>query len=462
MDEIKDFKRMNFFTGFFTTAADWQAEQGYHWWKMTYHNRGLHTPGIMRQVGNEFKVDPAGDRNVLVQPGVALDGDGREILLAEPRHLSLPVYSEATTVYIYLTMSEELSDMVTNVQNPSYSNYTRVSEKVKIDVGIIEPDNRNVLELARIDLLPGASPISAAADPNNPEKNEIDRLHIKHAGAVNAQEAGHWLEPDLQKRLVDLMALTRKDFVDLGNRFPTPSVGDVRHAALTVEMLARIGFMRAEHLSGLISSLADLERDAGQEIGVVYPGLVKMQEYGDYVAAVDKLRSDIVKDTGTFLNSQEEVAISAKELSEVVLSPPDAYTGGNQNVTAVGAEAEVALDASASKAYGGRTIARYLWDMKESVGIPQSSAGADQEVNATAKDESVVKLDASSSAAGAGQVISRYIWRKIKSIDIPASAAGGDRTVTADDSGEATVLLDGSGSSAADGEKIAKYRWNKS
>lgn len=461
MDEIKEFKRMNFFTGFFTKAEDWKAEQSYHWWKMTYHNRGMHTPGVMRNVEKEFQVVPAGNRDVLVLPGVALDGEGREIFLGEPEPLKIPEFAEAKTVFICLSTSEEETDMVINVQNPSYSGNTRVREKVNLNVSIIPPDNRNFLELARIKALPGSDPISAAKDPDNPHGNEIDRLHVEYAGTIGAQNSGQRLEPDLLQRLVQLMMRTREDFAVLDARFPTPSAADVRHAALTVEMLARIGCMRGEHLSGLFTSLAGIEMDAGQEIGVAYPGLVRLQAYGDYVSAVEELLADIVKDTDTFLNSQDKVAISARELSEVVLNPPDAYTSGNQSVDAIGKEAKVTLDASTSKAYGGRTISRYLWDMKESVYIPQSSAGTDQAVNATATDEAIIKLDASSSMAGAGQTISRYIWNKIESINIPAAAAGTDLIVTATGEDKAVVELDGSGSTAASGGKIIKFHWNK-
>lgn len=41
------FQRLNFFTGFFTTADDWNQGQEYHLEKRKLHNRGLHTAGVI-------------------------------------------------------------------------------------------------------------------------------------------------------------------------------------------------------------------------------------------------------------------------------------------------------------------------------------------------------------------------------------------------------------------------------
>jgi hypothetical protein len=58
-----EFKRLNFFTGFFTTANDWTEGQQYHLEKQKLHNLGLHTRGVVRGVGQELQVEPAGGGN---------------------------------------------------------------------------------------------------------------------------------------------------------------------------------------------------------------------------------------------------------------------------------------------------------------------------------------------------------------------------------------------------------------
>jgi hypothetical protein len=64
MAEFSEFKRMNYFTGFFTTAEDWRAEQTYHREKLKLHNRGMHTPGVMRGVADELRVRAVSYMNI--------------------------------------------------------------------------------------------------------------------------------------------------------------------------------------------------------------------------------------------------------------------------------------------------------------------------------------------------------------------------------------------------------------
>ena len=47
MAEQANFKRINFFEGFFTTDEDWNAAEGYHLEKRRLHNRVLHAPGVV-------------------------------------------------------------------------------------------------------------------------------------------------------------------------------------------------------------------------------------------------------------------------------------------------------------------------------------------------------------------------------------------------------------------------------
>src|SRR2546426_12181235 len=47
MAEQANFKRINFFEGFFTTDEDWNAAEAYHLEKRRLHNCVLHTPGVV-------------------------------------------------------------------------------------------------------------------------------------------------------------------------------------------------------------------------------------------------------------------------------------------------------------------------------------------------------------------------------------------------------------------------------
>ena len=45
MAEQANFKRINFFEGFYTTDEHWNAGEAYHLEKSRIHNRVLHDPG---------------------------------------------------------------------------------------------------------------------------------------------------------------------------------------------------------------------------------------------------------------------------------------------------------------------------------------------------------------------------------------------------------------------------------
>jgi hypothetical protein len=174
-----EFKRLNFFTGFFTTANDWTEGQQYHLEKQKLHNLGLHTPGVVRGVGQELQVEPAGGGNglsVRVLPGAAIDGNGNDIYLGTPRILTIvPGENLPQLIYISVRYTERTTDYVENVEAPQYSGHTRVSEIPQLEVVTSQPDNRASLELARIDLQPGVTQIESPLDPDNPAGNQIDR-----------------------------------------------------------------------------------------------------------------------------------------------------------------------------------------------------------------------------------------------------------------------------------------------
>ena len=87
MAEQANFKRINFFEGFFTTDEDWNAAEAYHVEKRRMHNRVLHTPGVVPVAGGGMKVQARGrgDLSFEVTPGFAVDGRGNELVLRDPR-----------------------------------------------------------------------------------------------------------------------------------------------------------------------------------------------------------------------------------------------------------------------------------------------------------------------------------------------------------------------------------------
>ncbi len=366
MTNLPEFKRMNFFTGFFTTANDWEDGQAYFVEKRKLHNRRLHTPGVLHGEGEELKIQATVGLKYQVLPGAALDANGNEIYLGSSRELGLvpDELSLPRVVYIAVSYHEEDSDYAENVDAKEYSGFTRVAEIPRIEVKTTQPDNETWIELARIDLQAGVEGISNPADPSHPGPNEIDRRHVVWAGSVGIAEPG--LSTADVGEIGQHMTDTRRDFAALGLRFPVISIVDVRHAALTIDMLARSDSLPFDRVPDVLAVLAAVEGDVGQELGLAYPALVTKSEFIAYQTAVDALH-EALREGGehqVLLTRQAAVAEAARELSEVVVRAPVADAGESSTINTTGSEATVLLDGSKSQAFGDHVIATYRWDKR--------------------------------------------------------------------------------------------------
>jgi hypothetical protein len=372
MNETNEVKRLNFFTGLFTTAQDWSDEQTYHQKKLELHNRWLHNPGVVRSERDELSVEAAGGLQVQVLSGAAVDGHGHEIILPESRvldvgaELDLGQDDAPSLVYVIIEYDEAKTDYVENVEQPQYSGHIHITERPRLKATLDTPDNQAQLELARIDLSPGATEILDPEDPDNPKANEIDRRYVLWAGPLDVEAV--LVSPETLEHLIQVMSRTRRDFAALDQRFPTPSVNDARHAALTLEMLARTGCVHAEHLPRLMTVVAAIEQDAGQELKARYGNVLSTAaEFHDYLAAVQHLQSVLRPrdDETRILNAQDAVAEAARELSEMAAETPIADAGRDRMITCLEDEATVTLDGTRSWARGERTIIRYRWQLGE-------------------------------------------------------------------------------------------------
>ena len=78
--------RVRYFSGMLLTAEDFETDQTYHRYKRMLHNRYLHGAGVVW--GLEVSVSGAGA--ITVEPGLAVDSFGREIVVPEPATAQLP------------------------------------------------------------------------------------------------------------------------------------------------------------------------------------------------------------------------------------------------------------------------------------------------------------------------------------------------------------------------------------
>ena len=100
-------KRLNYFDHQFLRAPDFNDEQSYNLRMRRLHNQTLHTPGIVQGLVPSAQ---AGATVVTVSAGVAIDSQGREIVLAADTQLDLTNEASGNTVYFTIQYNEQQSD----------------------------------------------------------------------------------------------------------------------------------------------------------------------------------------------------------------------------------------------------------------------------------------------------------------------------------------------------------------
>lgn len=324
------------------------------------HYRGLHRSGIVPDILGELAVVPVGGLNIRIEAGLALDHDGNELYLPEP--FLQPLVSSGTQTRFYIaaryddTVVQQLNGYLTDLTKPSPDRY----RTAKIVVTDTEPDNKRVIDLARLDLSADATEIKEPIDPHHPQVNELDRRHRKSAGSVGL--ASIHLPPELQERFDGLMRSTRDHFAELAQRFPIPTLDDVRLLVMSLQLA--VNSVERTHLPHLLRHLAHLELKVAHELAKAYPPLVPTAEFEAYQDMVDRLLDALRKHAplDTMLTAQAKVAEAAHTLALVVFPPPVANAGPDQVVETFGNTVTVMLDASKSTAGEKQKIIKYHWE----------------------------------------------------------------------------------------------------
>ncbi|BFU95615.1 MAG: hypothetical protein NTNFB02_23370 [Nitrospira sp.] len=184
----KAMKRINFFKGFATTAQDWQAAEAYHIEKRKLHNQYFHAPGVILECLKGLAVMAIKEGSALrVEPGMALDGEGRELYLPQPIDLDVNLRQyRGTTIYVAIEYGEQPVEHRPNKFNSDYEGHAFIEELPAVTIARDQPDNKLKLELARVDLTPEVTSIKDPADSSWPGRNEIDRRFIRKTGRFQA------------------------------------------------------------------------------------------------------------------------------------------------------------------------------------------------------------------------------------------------------------------------------------
>ena len=142
-------KRVNYFTHQFLREQDFKDEQSYHVEARRRHNRLFHGWGVVEGL----EVRQQGEHEIIVEPGLAVDKEGREIQLSQSATRNLSSFSHDTEAYItieYLEKMEEEDHQSTG----GVEGYVRVSELAEIHERRHEHLDEGAVVLARVRIGP--------------------------------------------------------------------------------------------------------------------------------------------------------------------------------------------------------------------------------------------------------------------------------------------------------------------
>lgn len=287
-DEHKGHSRVNFFTGFQTTAEDWNHVIKYDVEKHKLHNRLFHGPGVVPDVLGSLKVAARGrgDLSVEVSPGYAIDASGNDIYLPEPeiKTINPGDFKLPQTVYIVVKYVEEMADFVTYRANLEYKGHRRIYEQVKVEAIITPPDITREVEIARIQMTKGVKRITDAKDPDNPRNNEIDLRFVPRAGTVGSN-----LSPEVLKSLDDVIENSKLVYQHMAHKLRISTASDVNHALITMSMLKTMNMLDASNLYELWDQVFELQEHLVKDVEENYPKFSSKKEFVSFKKHIELL-----------------------------------------------------------------------------------------------------------------------------------------------------------------------------
>jgi hypothetical protein len=140
-------KRMNYFTHQLLHEQDFKDEQTYHVEMRRRHNRIFHSWGVVEGL----EVRQHGEHEITIDPGMALDRSGREIILFESATRDLSSFSHNSDAYITIGYLDQM-DEVDHLSAGGIEGYTRITETAEIHERRHDHLDEDALVLARVRL----------------------------------------------------------------------------------------------------------------------------------------------------------------------------------------------------------------------------------------------------------------------------------------------------------------------
>jgi hypothetical protein len=289
MTDFKGYKRINFFTGFQTTADDWNDLVKYNVEKHKLHNRLLHGPGVVPNVLGGLKVSARGrgDLSVEISPGFAIDGEGNEIYVPEPAIKTIEPgdFKLPQTVYLVIRYIEDLTDFVSYKANLEYKGHRRIAESFRIDAIITEPDIRREVELARVNLSRDVRRITDAKDPLDPKQNELDLNFVPWAGMV-----GSSIDKAKLNELGSILSQSKATYSHMFSKMRILSAGSVEQSMNNLDMLLRCNLVDERNLYDLFATIFAAQEELVSDVEANYPQYSSKKEFASFKKHIELLQ----------------------------------------------------------------------------------------------------------------------------------------------------------------------------
>ncbi|MBI3725786.1 hypothetical protein HY251_17805 [bacterium] len=329
-EEIKGYLRLNHFLGLRLESEDFECGEKYHIDKRRLHNKACHGRGVIGRFGNQFRVmaRKRGDLSVEVMPGYAIDGEGNDIVLWEPKIVTVDPGKHVPKlpghVFVNVKYVDEPSDFVVNKANPKFKGHRRVLETCRVDLEAKSPTVEEGIEVARVLITEETKEITDARDPTSPAAGEIDLRYVPRAGT-----SGSTIDADLVQRLREILRDMWSSLGSLARNFPLViGLRELRSAVVTLQMLNEAGQLDYDETLKGVKIIIDLGEELAHEVDVAAPELNSVREYAAWKSMLDALRGIVREakpnrhDLENMLNRLAGATSSLKLASDVKPAAP--------------------------------------------------------------------------------------------------------------------------------------------
>lgn len=153
-DSSEGLQRVNYLSGMVLGVEDFRAEQEYVRQRLNRRNRLLVGTGIAGGLQVTVERDTSGSR-VVIEPGLAFDASGNEIVIDRPFTQALP--AQGTPLFVLLRYAERLCRFVPAPPDPSsteaVTQATRIAETLQVELA--PATTKDAVALARLRLVRG-------------------------------------------------------------------------------------------------------------------------------------------------------------------------------------------------------------------------------------------------------------------------------------------------------------------